>query len=76
MNNTTFFKNTKDAGKANQDIRAYIAKSGLKKWEVAELLGITDTWFSIKLRHEMTSEQKNTIINLIAEEVKRRNDTV
>ena len=55
----------------NQDIRLEAAGAGVKLWEIAEALGITDSWFSRKLRQELPEEQKaeiRTIIRRIAAE--------
>lgn len=51
---------------ANQDIRNEIEASGLKKWHIADRLGIADTTFSVKLRHELSPEYKEKIRSIIA----------
>ena len=50
---------------ANQDIKSEIKKSGLKFWEVAESLNITDGTFSRKLRKELSEENKKNIRGII-----------
>ena len=50
----------------NNEINEAIAKSGVKKWEVAEMLGIADTTFSKKLRKELSEAEKQRIISAIA----------
>lgn len=51
----------------NLDIRTEAAKSGVKLWQIAERLGITDGNFSRKLRKELTAEEKATIRAIITE---------
>jgi hypothetical protein len=59
----------------NQDIREEAKKAGLKLWELAEALGITDGNFSWKLRHELPENEKveirAKIALLVASRVKR-----
>lgn len=55
----------------NKEIRDAIQRSGLKYWEVAELLEITDGMFSKKLRHELSKEEKDKILNLINNRTRR-----
>jgi hypothetical protein len=53
--------------KANQDIR-YAAKAAeVCLWEISDRLGIADSQFSIKLRHELPVEEKTKIHAIIAE---------
>lgn len=54
----------------NQEVRTEIAKCGFKLWQVAEKLGITDSAFSRKLRHEFSDEYKARIRTVIDELVK------
>lgn len=49
----------------NIEIRNAIFKSNIKKWEIANKLGITDSSFSRMLRKEMSEEMKNKIIEII-----------
>lgn len=54
----------------NKDIRNEIAAANLKLWQVAEAYGTSDSYFSKKLRHEFSDEEKakvRTIIALLAE---------
>ena len=55
----------------NQDIRHEILGSGLKLWQIAEALGITDATFSRKLRKELPDETKARIRCIIAELTKK-----
>lgn len=50
---------------ANEAIRQAAKENGLRLWEVAEILGVTDSTFSRKLRHELPSEQKQHIVDAI-----------
>lgn len=52
---------------ANKDIREALEKSGVKYWELAEKLGISQCWLSVKLRMEFTSEEKYKVFTLIQE---------
>lgn len=51
----------------NTDIRAEVKQAGLKLWEVAEKIGITDSGMSVMLRHELTDEKKSIIRSAIKE---------
>ena len=52
---------------ANQEIRLEAAGRGIKLWEIADKLGITDSYFSRKLRHELPPEEKAKLQEIIAE---------
>ena len=56
----------------NNDIRLKAAGAGVKLWEVAEQLGITEFTFSRWLRHEMPEEKKSQILTIIEEVEKER----
>ena len=56
----------------NIEIRHEAEKNGLKLWEVAEALGITDSTFSRKLRRELPSEQRDHILRMIGKIAERR----
>ena len=49
----------------NLDIRSEIKLAGLKLWEIADELGITDSYFSKKLRYEMSQNEKDQIRNIV-----------
>lgn len=55
----------------NQDIRLEAAGAGVKLWQIAERLGITNYNFSCKLRNELSSEKK-VKIHAIIEELKNK----
>ena len=50
---------------SNMAIRLEMAKHGLKQWQVAELLGISEQAFSKKLRKELSTNEQDKIIQLI-----------
>ena len=47
---------------ANTDLRCEILKSGLKNYQVATMLGVTETTFSRWLRTELPAEKKQEIL--------------
>ena len=49
----------------NLDIRQKAKCSGVKLWEIAEGIGITDSNFSRKLRRELPKEERERILRLI-----------
>lgn len=51
----------------NQDIRRETQAAGLKLWQIAEGLGITDATLSRKLRREFTPEQKEQVRQIIGQ---------
>lgn len=52
---------------ANQDIRQAATGAGVKLWQIADALGITDGTFSRKLRKELPQADKNRIFSIITE---------
>lgn len=59
--------------RANLDIRAKAKGAGVKLWEIADKLGITDSNFSRKLRHELPQAEKERIFSIIEEIAKEEN---
>lgn len=51
----------------NLDLRCTIIRSGHRMWEIAEVLGIREETLSRKLRHELTTEEAQTIRDALAE---------
>lgn len=51
----------------NKDIRTEIYKHGVRQWEVADVLGIHEVTLSRKLRHELSDEEKERILEAIEE---------
>lgn len=50
---------------SNQDIRQYAKKAGIRLWEVAEFLGISDPTMTRKLRHELPETEKTKLFEII-----------
>lgn len=53
--------------RANEDIRVHARNRCVYLWEVADKLGMIDTSFSRKLRHELSANEKNRILKIIDE---------
>lgn len=51
----------------NQEIRNAAAAAGVRLWQVAAALGLTDSSFSRKLRFELSAEEKKKILDIIGE---------
>ncbi len=49
----------------NEDIKAYARVRKVKLWQIAEALGMTDSLFSRKMRHELEPELKHRIMKLV-----------
>ncbi len=49
----------------NKRIREAAKKAGVKLWQIAEALGMTDGNFSRKLRRELPEEEQTHIIAII-----------
>lgn len=49
----------------NIDIRRAAAGSGVRLWQIADALGMTDGNFSRKLRKELSQEEKQMILEII-----------
>lgn len=50
----------------NLDIRTEAKNAGVKLWQIADELGMTDGSFSRKLRKELNLEEKTKIKSIIA----------
>lgn len=50
----------------NNDIRQKAQKGNIKLWEIADILGVTDSTFSKMLRKELSAEQKEKIFSIIS----------
>ena len=59
--------NWEETMKKNVDVRNLIEQAGVKYWEVAEALRITDGNFSRKLRKELPTKEKELITNIVWE---------
>lgn len=51
--------------RANQDIRQLLQEKRIYYWEVAQKIGITDGYFSKKLRSELPPDEKDRIRGII-----------
>ena len=51
----------------NDDIRREAAGAGVKLWQIAGIIGYTDSYFSRKLRYELPAEEKAKIRHIIHE---------
>ena len=49
----------------NQDVRLAAAGAGVRLWEIAAKLGVTDSTFSRKLRRELSGDEKAKIYSII-----------
>lgn len=52
---------------ANVDVKLIAAGKGVKLWQIADRLGIADCSFSRKLRKELPQEEKEHILQVIAQ---------
>ncbi len=53
--------------RTNADIRKAAKDNGIKLWQIAKKLGISDGNFSRKLRDELSEGEKDRILTIIAE---------
>lgn len=51
----------------NSKVRIKMLESGVKQWEVASMLGISESVLSRKLRDELSEEEQDRIVSLIEE---------
>jgi len=49
----------------NQEIRDAAKKNGVKLWEIADRVGMTDSNFSRKLRKELPENERTAILSII-----------
>ena len=49
----------------NVEIRYAYMRAGIKQWQLAVALGISETHLSKKLRFELSQEEKNRILGVI-----------
>lgn len=50
---------------ANEEIRRRAARNGIRLWQLAAALGISDCNFSRKMRNEFSPEEKERILSII-----------
>ncbi len=60
--------------KANCEIRERAKSAGRHLWEVAEMLGMSDSAFSKVLRRELPPEEKQRILTIIDRMVMERQE--
>lgn len=53
--------------KANADIREAIKAAGLKQWQIADSLKISEITLCRRLRHELAAGEKKQILDIIQE---------
>lgn len=58
----------------NKEIRKLLISTGILQWQVAERLGITASWLSVKLRTEMSTEDQKKILDAIKELIEERKE--
>lgn len=49
----------------NIEIRNLVKTTGVKMWQIADVLGIADTTLCRKLRKELSQKEKEKIISII-----------
>ena len=64
MNNQEIRKYAKSK---NINLWEYANKKDIRLWQIADRLGITDNYFSRKLRKEFSEEEKQKIFKIIDE---------
>lgn len=50
---------------SNIEIREAIKKSGLRHWQIADMIGVADTTFCRMLRRELPEDKKQEILTVI-----------
>ena len=55
---------------ANCELRKYATNNGVKHWQIAERLGMSESVFCRKMRHEMKDDEKIAVYEAI-DQVKR-----
>lgn len=57
---------------ANMEIRIAAKNAGVKLWEVAEAIGISDGMLSRKLRRELPEAEQRKILSIVADLARRK----
>lgn len=52
----------------NKRIRIAMVETNTKQWEVAKMLGMSESLLSKKLREELPKEEQDRIVDLITQE--------
>lgn len=58
--------------KRNMDIRNYILSKGIYLYEVADAMNVSISTFTIKMRKELSEQEKDNIRKLVDEIVENR----
>lgn len=56
----------------NMELRTAAKTAGVKLWEVAEAIGISDGMFSRKLRRELPEAERKKLLNVIQHIAKQK----
>lgn len=69
MTTTTKHEKRKELGmvRANDDLRKRIEAAGIKQWQLAEKLNVSEFTLSRRFRHELPEEEKQRIETAIRE---------
>lgn len=51
----------------NQELRTKAKEKGVRHWQIADALGIHESTFACKLRHELPQELRERILAIIDE---------
>lgn len=57
----------------NIDVRQRVKSAGMKLWQVADALGVSEPTMTRKLRHELDQEEKAQIFRIIDQIAKEEN---
>lgn len=52
---------------ANVEIREAAKRSGVKLWQIAENIGLSDATFSRKLRRELSEDERDRVLSVITQ---------
>lgn len=51
--------------KPNNDIRLLAAGKGVRLWQIAKALGVSETWFIRIMREELPEQKREQVIKII-----------
>lgn len=60
----------------NVEIRSAYMSAGIKQWQLAEALGISETHFSRKLRKELPKVEKEKILAAIYQTAQEKQEAI
>lgn len=58
----------------NMILRAKAEENGVCLWEIAEAIGITDSTFSRRLRHELSAAERERLLKIVDEIAAQRKE--